>query len=91
MNWTDDKHNLYLDSLERSFVDQLNHSSRMHVLIWEDTEAPYLSPKLSMENCASFDEVWHPQGISNFSLLFPRYISSQCCKMVAGRRLTFKG
>ncbi|KAK4744972.1 hypothetical protein SAY87_011284 [Trapa incisa] len=56
MAWTDKKHNLYLDSLERSFVDQLNHSRRTHALTREITKAPSLSAETPVENCASFHE-----------------------------------
>ncbi|XP_031394029.1 cold-regulated protein 27-like isoform X2 [Punica granatum] len=58
IEWTDEKHNLYLNLLERSFVDQLNHSKRMRgAILREVVGVPYPPSELPMENCASFDEV----------------------------------
>ncbi|PKI55538.1 hypothetical protein CRG98_024038 [Punica granatum] len=57
IEWTDEKHNLYLNLLERSFVDQLNHSKRMRgAILREVVGVPYPPSELPMENCASFDE-----------------------------------
>ncbi|KAK4802170.1 hypothetical protein SAY86_000373 [Trapa natans] len=52
--WTDEKHNLYLDSLERSFIDQLNHSKRIQGIILH--EGPFPSLQLDLGNCISSDE-----------------------------------
>lgn len=45
--WTDEKHDLYLDHLESSFVEQLHRS--IGVLAWcseHDSKSPYFSQKL---------------------------------------------
>lgn len=87
IGWTDEKHNLYLDLLERSFVDQLNHSKRMRgALLEEDLEGWHPSLQQPMENCASSDEVRHSWEVAliliystaaNYFLTFPLIVTVQ--------------
>ncbi|KAK4800615.1 hypothetical protein SAY86_021102 [Trapa natans] len=57
IGWTDEKHNLYLHSLERSFVEQLNNSKRIQgAILREGLEGPFPSLQLDLENCTSSDE-----------------------------------
>ncbi|KAA8536202.1 hypothetical protein F0562_028680 [Nyssa sinensis] len=53
--WTNEKHRLYLDSLEASFVNQLQHS--MGLLAWCSDS----SRQLPVNSCTSSDQVRHLQ------------------------------
>ncbi|KAJ9159564.1 hypothetical protein P3X46_025066 [Hevea brasiliensis] len=51
--WTDEKHSLYLDSLEAAFVNQLHHSIALHGCLQKTLWGPYSFRTLKTNSCNS--------------------------------------
>ncbi|KAF2316163.1 hypothetical protein GH714_041504 [Hevea brasiliensis] len=51
--WTDEKHSLYLDSLEATFVNQLHHSIALHGCLQKTLWGPYSFRTLKTNSCNS--------------------------------------